>query len=540
MEVEAKTSSIDVRYLIDLKTTKDLSNSDYIDMGIKLLVFHLDNYDCKTCQLLHQKLNKMNSNFEAQGYILLLYYERKDQDVFDIFRSEFNNQIDYFFVDKTTNLFLEGCKCKSTFFEIHENYLVNIYTHEELENSFSKILEELQVEEFVEDIKQNNSISSSVSSPVEMSFNINLSPLLNVERKSDSSDLKKVPSFFKRISNNILSPRGQKSPETPDSLPDISEIEEDYQFVKEFENNPDIILQNNHVKDTLEMGLRLVVFHMDNLKCPNCLEFHNSLNHNMDFLLGEMITPLLNYSRSDQNTFQLLNDFTKNNIEILNLSDISEEGLKTFERCEASIIIVLDHSNFVHLKHENISMNSIAKSCSFDFENSKKLEILQKKVDENDNRKSSKRMISFKSLFKKNSSQKLISVLEEPTNDETTPKFIMQNKTLDDVLKDDKLRTNYFNYLKKECAEENLIFYEHVQKYKSLGWTDRKTHAREMIKLFFDSEGKFELNTTEKLKKIVSEQVIFGKKDLFDEILKNTLRMLNFDVLKRFLGTQGF
>jgi len=91
--------------------------------------------------------------------------------------------------------------------------------------------------------------------------------------------------------------------------------------------------------------------------------------------------------------------------------------------------------------------------------------------------------------------------------------------------------------LKKESAEENLIFYECVQKYKSLGWTDRKIYAKEILEIFFEKNAKFELNTLQIKNKII-ENLEHRDKDLFDSVLKNTLSMLKFDVLKRFLEEQ--
>ena len=268
---------VDVKFLIDLQTTKSLTNFEYISMGIKIIVFHLDCYDCPKCQELHQKLNKMNGIFEANGYILLLYYCRSDQEIFNTFRSEFNNTIDYFLVEGLQEEFPEVSECNSHLIEIHENYIANSFNHFQITTEFSKILKDLNIEEVSEELDELKIVISPASSPVENS------PQISTQNKFRSSFDLKIGKI-KKFTDQLMSPRGRKSPRSPDSIESFEQInEEDYQFSKEFQKNPKIILENSYIKDSLQIGFKVILFHMDNLKCQNCLEFHEILNLNSDF-----------------------------------------------------------------------------------------------------------------------------------------------------------------------------------------------------------------------------------------------------------------
>eukprot|EP01080_Neovahlkampfia_damariscottae_P005310 gene5310-8928_t len=548
--MKTRRNRVNVPHLLNSSTTKPLSNKDYLHMGLKILVFHLDCYDCSCCQNVHQKLNKLNEEFASQGYILLLYYDRKDQDLFRVFRKEFENVMDYFVLNDFDQEFKIGSKCNSKIIQINENAMSHTYTHDDLENSFPAILQYFNIEEEVieEDLEDRLSIDSVSSSET---GEVYLSSLLDDKkkvRKSVSLPFQnKKPSFLKRLSNRVLSPRsstnslltpiGSKSPKSPDSFD--SKFEEDYKFEKEITKEKEILVEHIGIKESLEMGLKVVLFHMDNLKCSHCLQFHKELNQNVDLLLGEMITPALNYCRSDQNMFQMLNDFEKNKIEIIELSNISEQPLSDFGKCKASVLVLLDGSNCIQLSHDEISMYSIAKTCGFEIRDSKKLKLNQQKIQHEFEPTTPKKIGGFKKIFKRESSRSPQSSEDHPL-DELTPRYITHNMTLEDVVRDEKMKNNFMNFLKKENAEENLLFYLDVQKYKSLGWTERREFSKTIVKNFLEPFGKLELNISATLKNQVIERLIYGQKDVFDEVLNNSISMMRFDVLKRFLETQSY
>jgi thiol-disulfide isomerase/thioredoxin len=539
-----KAVSYDSKILLGLRTSKSLSVSEFSSMGFTILIFHLDCHDCLACQKTHQKLNKLNQILEEKGYILLLYYCRSDQQVFASFREEFENKIDYVLVDYIEDEFKHGSPCKSSLFEIHETVVVNRFTHDDLVKDFAKIIQNMEIdyedeeEENQWELLESPQESVVLFSPRIVPENRNSSTEEFQRRGSDSdnSDPVLIPSspltpkspkpkenLLRRITKRIFKSTEENDfDETVD--PEKSEpIEET--FWSRVDENEELLLGLQTTREVttselLEMGFKIIIYHMDNLKCKDCLRFHEALNDNNNKFAEQLIIPMLHYSRKDQDLFKLLNDYTKNKLDIIQVTKDFEAPLKqSVDTCEACIFLVLDSDNISKLSHHEMTMEKVEERSG----------VNDRKEKEEEGKENE---------FKNFSVGKLDEIQYESVD--LNPKFISHNLSLDDVLTNEKLRRNYMVYLKTEHAEENLIFYEHVQTYKSFGWTKRKLFSKEMIKVFFDDNAKYGLNTSATKKEICISQIKFGKKDLFDSILIDTKKLIDADVLSRFLDTQSY
>jgi thiol-disulfide isomerase/thioredoxin len=541
-----KAVSYDSKILLGLRTTKSLSVSEFSSMGFTILIFHLDCHDCLACQKVHQKLNKLNQILEEKGYILLLYYCRSDQQVFASFREEFENKIDYVLVDYIEDEFKPGSECKSSLFEVHETVVVNRFTHNDLMNNFVNIIQNMEID--YEDEEENNQWEL-LESPQEslVLFSPRTTPVpenrnssIEEQRRgsdSDNSDPVLIPSspltpkspkpkenLLRRITKRIFKSTEEDFDEEGEVDPEKSEpIEET--FWSRVDENEELLLGLQTTREVttselLEMGFKIIIYHMDNLKCKDCLRFHEALNDNNNKFAEQLIIPMLHYSRKDQDLFKLLNDYTKNKLDIIQVTKDFEAPLKqSVDTCEACIFLILDSDNISKLSHHEMTIEKVEERSGVNDRKEKEEEIKENE-------------------FKNFSVGKLDEIQYESVD--LNPKFISHNLSLDDVLKNEKLRRNYLVYLKTEHAEENLIFYEHVQTYKSFGWTKRKLFAKEMIKVFFDENAKYGLNTSTTKKEICISQMKLGKKDLFDSILIDTKKLIDADVLSRFLDTQSY
>eukprot|EP01080_Neovahlkampfia_damariscottae_P005279 gene5279-8897_t len=538
-----KAVAYDHKILLGLRTTKSMSINEYTSMGFTILIFHLDCYDCFACQKVHQKLNKLYQVLEEKGYILLLYYCRSDQQIFRSFREEFDNKIDYVVVDHIEDEFTPGSKCNSSLFEIHETVVINRFSHEELVNNFAKIINDMDIEyeeeeeqvEESEDIEETTEEQELQSPKNSEKINTPVTPsdsMIEEQKRgsdSDGSDQttprspKPKTNFLKRITKKIFLSKEEEFDDEEEE--EEMYVQDENNFCSQVDEQEELLLHLKSTRevsmnDILDMGFKIFIYHMDNLKCKECLRFHEVLNENHNKFAQQMVSPMLHYSRKDQHLFKLLNDYSKNKMDIIQVTKDFEPELTTnSEHCGACVFFILDSDNISKLSHEELCLENVEDHCGV---NDQKKQEEEKKIGE----------------FKNFSIGKFDEIQYESV--ELNPKFITHNMTLDDVLKDQKLRTNYLVYLKTELAEENLIFYEHVQIYKSLGWTKRKLFAKEMIKVFFDDSAKYGLNTSTAKKEACLSQMKYGKMNLFDSILMDTKKLIDNDVLSRFLDTQSY
>ena len=350
-------TSLTLQYLLDL-TTNALSVEDYTNMGIKVLVFHIDNLDCQHCQQLHQKLEQLKEDFQKNCYHVILYYSREDQDVFRTYRKEFNNKIDVAsFLGKEFDS-MKCSDCNSSIYEVFGTYLNN-YSHEEITTGFNNFLQRLDIN--FEDEMDTFSTCSIDSNNSRNSLESSEKP---VKKKSSHSEFIKqtILNNCKRFSKNFLRYE-TKSPCISDSS-EFYEIDTDREEDDDepiVENDHPKYLENQHIKDTLEMGFKVLIFQMDDLKCDHCLQIHQSINDQLNDLSEAMITSMLTYSKIDQNMFNLLNKFTRNKVEIHETENMLESN-SSYD-CHGSVTIMYDFDNIIQLDHDEMSIETISRSC---------------------------------------------------------------------------------------------------------------------------------------------------------------------------------
>ncbi|KAL9651711.1 hypothetical protein ABK040_009326 [Willaertia magna] len=112
------------------------------------------------------------------------------------------------------------------------------------------------------------------------------------------------------------------------------------------------------------------------------------------------------------------------------------------------------------------------------------------------------------------------------------------NAEFDRVMKDPILRLKFAGFCKKERSEENFLFLEYVEKYRSLSKThERSQKQREIIDLFLKEDCEMPLNVAAKDAEIEVKKIMngFGQIDLFDKLEGIVKAMMSRDTFNRFM-----
>jgi len=108
---------------------------------------------------------------------------------------------------------------------------------------------------------------------------------------------------------------------------------------------------------------------------------------------------------------------------------------------------------------------------------------------------------------------------------------------LEEVLQDKKASNGYYEFLKKEYAEENIMFVSEVTKYKKLkSEKNRKSKANEIYKNYILEDSPKEINVSHKTRADVTENMIDLETSLFDTAQHYIMFLLESDSFKRFIS----
>jgi len=108
---------------------------------------------------------------------------------------------------------------------------------------------------------------------------------------------------------------------------------------------------------------------------------------------------------------------------------------------------------------------------------------------------------------------------------------------LEEVLQDKKASNGYYEFLKKEYAEENILFVSEVEKYKKLkSEKNRKSKANEIYTNYILQDSPKEINVSHKTRADVSDGLIDLETSLFDTAQRYIMFLLESDSFKRFIS----
>eukprot|EP01103_Thecamoeba_quadrilineata_P009277 TRINITY_DN19011_c0_g1_i1.p1 TRINITY_DN19011_c0_g1~~TRINITY_DN19011_c0_g1_i1.p1 ORF type:complete len:270 (-),score=52.32 TRINITY_DN19011_c0_g1_i1:112-921(-) len=122
---------------------------------------------------------------------------------------------------------------------------------------------------------------------------------------------------------------------------------------------------------------------------------------------------------------------------------------------------------------------------------------------------------------------------------------------LENLLRDKRGRKIFRDYLKKEFAEENLLFYEAVEYYSVLPEWDALSEAAVIYRRFLSSEAEYEINLPSKIFAQIRElydpatgQVANSykkvHKDLFEQAKHSIFKLLLTDSMPRFIKSPEY
>lgn len=193
--------------------------------------------------------------------------------------------------------------------------------------------------------------------------------------------------------------------------------------------------------------------------------------------------------------------------------------------------IIIDPENF------GISVSSSILECTFIPKRKrkriiKKIEEIEKiEIDKEETKK--EEIQTEKTLEKKNS---FFSFFSKSSKNEEKKEI-----TLQDVLSNDLYRKYFKVHITKEFAVENLVFWEEVQIYKEIKDENvRKERIVKMIDIFFQENSIYEVNTSKKRIKEITDNKDKADINIFQEVENDVYESCFIDAFIRFSATEEF